>query len=141
MIALVVVAFLVLSSPKVEALPKDVDATTTAHAQQLTVGNCLRSAAGGDTVSEVTVVPCSYDHRAQVVAAKTFSGQAFPGDAAVVEQTTAVCPGGSITSVSAPKTLDFLVWTPSEDSWSEGDRQGLCIATSPDAPLTGSLIR
>ena len=136
-----VAAFFVLSSPEVEALPKDVDAVTTAHAQALTVGNCLQSTSGGSEIAEVTVVPCSDTHDAQVVAAKKFSGETFPGDAKVIDRTTAICPGRSITSDSAPESLDFLVWTPSEESWGEGDRQGLCIATSPDSPLTGSLIR
>ncbi|SDB91752.1 Septum formation [Sanguibacter gelidistatuariae] len=139
-VSLAVAAYFLLSSSDVESLPKDVDAKTTAHSRELTVGNCLLSLPTGESIAEVTVVPCADAHDAQVVAAKKFSGEKFPGDAKVIEQTTAICPGKSITSDTAPEALDFLVWTPSEDSWGEGDRKGLCIAASPDGKLTGSLL-
>ena len=42
---------------------------------------------------------------------------------------------------AVPEDLELLVWTPSSASWDEGDRQGVCIASSPSTPLTGSLIR
>lgn len=140
-IGLAVAAFFALSSPDVDALPKDVETATTAHVRALTVGNCLESAPAGSAVGEVTVVPCDDDHAAQVIAGKKLSGDTFPGDAAVIEQTTAVCPGRSIVADAVPETLEFLVWTPSEASWEEGDRQGLCIASSPDIALTSSLVR
>ena len=140
-IALAVTAAILLSGPDIETLPEDVDSATQAHARELTVGNCLDSVPDAGEVAAVTVVPCSDTHDAQVIAEKTFSGERFPGDARVIAQTTAVCPGRSITVDAVPEDLELLVWTPSSASWDEGDRQGVCIASSPSTPLTGSLIR
>ena len=139
-IGLAVAAYFIFSTTDVEALPRDVDTETTVNAQALTVGNCLESAPGGGEIANVTVVPCADSHEAQVVAAKKFPGDTFPGDDKVIERTTAICPGSAISSDSAPDDLELFVWTPSEKSWEQGDRQGLCIASSPSEDLTESLI-
>jgi hypothetical protein len=138
-VALGVTAFFVFfagSDP--EALEPDVSLSTQATVGQLVVGNCLEDISG--SVGDVSVVPCADDHTSQVIGSTTFTDGDFPGQPTLVAQTTAACTPDLVTSGDVPADeLALVVWTPSEASWSGGDRVGLCIATV-DGSTTGSLV-
>lgn len=140
-VALAVVAYLVFftgSTP--EALEPDVSSSTEASVGQLVVGNCLEDMSDGGSVGDVSVVPCSDDHSAQVVGSTTFTDGDFPGQSTLVAQTTAICSPDLVTSGDVPADdLSLVVWTPSEDSWAGDDRTGLCIAVV-EGGLSGSLL-
>ena len=123
-----------------EALEPDVSSSTQATVGQLVVGNCLEDISGSGSVGDVSVVPCSVDHTSQVIGSTTFTDGDFPGQPTLVSQTTAACTPDLVTSGDVPADeLALVVWTPSESSWSGGDRVGLCIATV-DGSTTGSLV-
>ncbi|ACZ23424.1 hypothetical protein Sked_35360 [Sanguibacter keddieii DSM 10542] len=140
-VALGVTAFFVFfagSDP--EALEPDVSSSTQATVGQLVVGNCLEDISGSGSVGDVSVVPCADDHTSQVIGSTTFTDGDFPGQPTLVAQTTAACTPDLVTSGDVPaEDLALVVWTPSETSWSGGDRVGLCIATV-DGSTTGSLV-
>lgn len=140
-VALLAIAYFVFfagSDP--EALEPDVSSSTQASVGQLVVGNCLEDISGSGSVGDVSVVPCADDHTSQVIGSTTFTDGDFPGQPTLVAQTTAACTPDLVTSGDVPADdLTLVVWTPSEASWSGGDRVGLCIATV-DGSTTGSLI-
>ncbi len=132
--------FLFFSDSTPEALEPDVSSSTSASVSQLVVGNCLEDVSGSGSVGEVDVVPCSDDHGAQVVGSTTFTDGDFPGQDTLVTQTTAICSPDLVTSGDVPADdLSLVVWTPSEDSWADDDRTGLCIAVV-EGGLSGSLL-
>ena len=132
--------FVLVAGADPEALEPDVSSSTEATVGQLVVGNCLEDISGSGSVGDVSVVPCADDHTSQVIGSTTFTDGDFPGQPTLVAQTTAACTPDLVTSEDVPADeLALVVWTPSEDSWSGGDRVGLCIATV-DGSTTGSLI-
>lgn len=132
--------FLFFSDSTPEALEPDVSSSTSASVSQLVVGNCLEDVSGSGSVGEVDVVPCSDDHGAQVVGSTTFTDGDFPSQDTLVTQTTAICSPDLVTSGDVPADdLSLVVWTPSEDSWADDDRTGLCIAVV-EGGLSGSLL-
>jgi Septum formation len=131
--------FIFFAGDDLSPLASDVDSKTTAQAQQLSAGNCLAELPSDEPVGEVTVVPCSDPHPAQVVASKTFASASFPGESNLVAKTTQMCTPALITSDIATGDLTYTVWTPSEGSWADGDRVGLCVVSST-TNLSASLI-
>lgn len=140
-VALGVTAFFVFfAGSEPEALEPDVSSSTQATVGQLVVGNCLEDISGSGSVGDVSVVPCADDHTSQVIGSTTFTDGDFPGQPTLVAQTTAACTPDLVTSGDVPADeIALVVWTPSEASWSGGDRVGLCIATV-DGSTTGSLV-
>ena len=114
-----------------DPLEADVSESVEAHAQQVVVGNCLEELPDDGDVDTVTVVPCDTEHAAQVISAKTFSEDSeFPGADDAKAQTVEKCTVDAIDAEDLDlATVELSVWTPTEDSWEQGDRRGLCIAT------------
>lgn len=137
-----VAAFLLLSGGgKAEPLG-DVTEKTTAQAQQLGEGHCIANLPSDGEITEVTVVPCDETHNAQVVGVKKLANkETFPGEDKVTEQTVAMCTPDLVTNTDAdPGDLQYVVWTPTEESWAQDDRSGLCIAWT-EGELTESLLK
>lgn len=123
-----------------EPLEADVAKSVEAHAQQVVVGNCLEELPDDGDVDTVTVVPCETEHEAQVISAKKFSKDAdFPGVEDAQAQTADECTLDVVDEEFDPATITLSVWAPTEDSWEQGDRQGLCIATV-EQDITASLL-
>ncbi len=123
-------------------LAGDVAAPQSAHARQLVLGSCLADLPPAGEVADVDVVPCADEHHAQVVARTDFAADSvWPGQAAADARVARVCTA-EVLGEGADADADALtlwVWAPSEASWDDGDRTGLCLAAS-DEPLTGSLL-
>lgn len=138
--AVAVVVALFVGDAATRPLPADVSEPRAAHARQLVLGNCLAELPDDGEVSTVRVVPCAEPHEAQVVARTDFAADArWPGQDAADARVSRVCTPTVLSDESSPEGIELLVWSPSEASWAEGDRTGLCVAST--AALTeGSVI-
>jgi hypothetical protein len=110
----------------------DVAEPTTVNAVQLVLGSCLADAPSSEVVTTVEVVPCTAPHAMQVVGRTDAAPDAvWPGDEVAARRAARACSTdllGPAGRQSATEGLTFVVWTPSEESWAQGDRTGLCLA-------------
>lgn len=127
-------------SAKPASVPLTVTEPTNAHPSQLTVGHCLKTLPMGAEISTVVVVPCTSGHKAQIVAAHTFSADSTTGmrptEAAMRAEILAVCQ--TLALKDPPDDLSFSAWLPTTQSWQQGDREGFCLARA--STLTASLL-
>ena len=107
----------------------DVTSPTSANARQVRPGHCIRDLPDDGSVGSVTLVPCTDDHEAEVVGSLRLDDGDWPGDDAVAEQAAAWCEMDNDQIAAGYRPV---VWTPSEQSWSQGDRAALCIAWLDD---------
>ncbi|WP_241744195.1 DUF4190 domain-containing protein [Cellulosimicrobium arenosum] len=120
-------------------LAGDVEAPVTVAATRLVVGSCLAELPPDGEVSQVRVVPCADEHRAQVVARTDFGAdEVWHGQEGVSARVAKVCTPG-VLGPDAPDGVDLVVWAPTDASWSGGDRTGLCLAGG-DEPLPADLL-
>ena len=113
----------------------EITGATTATTQQVKTGYCIRDLPADGSVSEVTLVPCGDPHEAQVVGTHVLDDGDWPGQDAVDAEVTEWCEmSRSATSLGFQR----VVWAPSEESWGQGDRRGLCIAWYEPGGATGS---
>ena len=133
----VVVVSLVSTFLASRPLPLAVDGPRDAYATQLTTGHCLADLPQDGDVGRVQVVPCDEPHPAQVVSEFRFSPDAvWPGQ----RDADALVAAGCELSVAEDEAgLAAVTWAPTEESWADGDRTGLCVAHR-DTPFTGSLL-
>ncbi|WP_125772823.1 septum formation family protein [Antribacter gilvus] len=125
-------------------LEGDVASAQEADAVQLVLGTCVEQLPPDGAVTGVTVVPCAEEHSAQVVGRTDFAPEAiWPGEDAARQRVSQVCGpdqlGEAARAAESSASLTYVVWTPSEQSWADGDRVGLCLASSA-SPSTGSLL-
>lgn len=109
---------------------------TSATARQVRTGHCIVDVPEDGSVGSVTLVPCSAPHEAEVVGMHRLEGDDWPGQEAVDDEVTAWC---EMDSSAVELGFQGVVWAPSESSWAQGDRTGVCIAWHPDGRVTGSL--
>ncbi|MBI9115850.1 septum formation family protein [Sanguibacter suaedae] len=134
-------ALVLLLRPDLDPVAVDVESPTEVSAQQVVMGSCIEALPADGDVATVTVVPCDEEHDAQVVAAEELDGDEFPGDGAVREDTARVCTVDDLTLPDGDvPELELSVWVPSEASWDDGDRTGLCLASVSRGSLTVSLL-
>lgn len=124
------------------AQPGDTGSIST---MRVVPGMCVEQALGPDgTVDDVTVVPCSEPHLGEVVAAREFELDEWPGSSHVSSRAIDYCagsltPGGGLVNESAESLgLTWVVWVPTAATWSHGDRSAVCVVFA-DQPWTGSL--
>ncbi|GAA4780697.1 hypothetical protein GCM10025784_31740 [Citricoccus nitrophenolicus] len=95
---------------------------------QLSPGQCFdRPAAEG--LYEVSVVPCEVAHDLQMYALFQLDEPSWPGEDTVHELADAGCSerfAAFTGTAPAESDLGYSMYTPSEGSWSEGDRQVQC---------------
>lgn len=113
----------------------EVDRPTTAHSRQLDVGHCLATLPADGTVDRVDLVPCADPHVAEVVGVHPFRSDEWPGQDAVDDESAAAC---EMDAAQAAAGFRAVVWSPSQESWAQGDRRGLCLAWLPDGEARGS---
>lgn len=95
-------------------------------------GDCFDDPAS-DVVYDVQAVPCSQPHDNEVFALGDVSGvfpRSFPGLAALDDHAYEQCIGSTFQSyvgvAYADSSLGVFTLTPTEESWSEGDRGYIC---------------
>lgn len=129
---------LVLTSMATRPLPADVPATRSAHAQQLVTGNCLSDIPGNGPVDSVRVVPCADPHVAQVITEYRFADDAvWPGQQSADARVARACVLDDAEVTGGVRTV---TWSPTERSWADGDRLGLCLAVVDGGKVTGSFL-
>ncbi|MFZ0015631.1 MAG: septum formation family protein [Acidimicrobiia bacterium] len=110
----------------------------------LQVGDCFNDPDDLDgPVSDVAAVPCHEEHDNEVFLVQTLDdsfGDAFPGVDVLGEHAYIGCSGPSFDSYVGRSYLDSVLevfsFTPTEDSWAEGDREFVCALFRLDgAPL------
>jgi hypothetical protein len=120
----------------------------TINAIQLAPGMCLARLPSNGTVATADAVGCAVPHRAEAVAAYTFTGDEWPGRSAVVSKLLDFCgsfvqPGYSDSSMFTATDWDaglrWVAWAPTERSWAESERTGVCVVYT-EGQLEGSFI-
>ncbi len=120
----------------------------SAAPNDLKVGACLGQLPSGDTtVTSVSTADCAKPHAAEVYQVFNWTGSegndSYPGDTAVGDKAQTGCSdafqpyvGTDITA----STLDVYWLSPTSDSWKNGDRTYICLATPKDSSkLTGTI--
>lgn len=110
------------------------------------VGDCFNDPDGQeDVVYDVAAVPCTQPHDNEVFAVKsvgTVFGDEFPGRDSLEQYSYDSCVASFLTYVGvdyAVSSLGVFTFTPTESSWSDGDREFVCALYSLDfAKLNGS---
>lgn len=108
----------------------------------LAVGDCLNDSTESE-VTEVPIVDCADEHDFEVYADFELSGDAFPGDAAITEESDARCQSefDSFVGISYDDSVyGFTYFAPTEGSWTDGDdRLVSCLIGDPNGKITGTL--
>lgn len=110
------------------------------------VGDCFDDPGGlEDVVYDVAAAPCSEPHDNEVFAVKsvgTVFGDEFPGRSAMEQYSYDSCVASFLTYVGvdyAQSSLGVFTFTPTQESWDQGDREFVCALYSIDfAKLDGS---
>ncbi len=137
-VAQVVVAVsLVNASIATRPLPLTVEEAQVVPVGRLVTGHCLGVLPDDGDVRRVEVVPCGAEHAAQVISQFRFAPDAvWPGQEAANAR---VAIGCELSEPERDAGAEVVTWAPTERSWEDGDRIGLCVAHR-DAGLTGSLL-
>jgi hypothetical protein len=147
-VAVVVVIVLVVnmvSKQQWEPIEAMIAEPREVHPLQLVLGSCVETMPEDGEVSEVLAVPCDASHTAQVVGRTDFADAAvWPGRDQVDKRVAQVCGTKQLGPIARTSQLagsvSYVVWGPSEESWADGDRVGLCLATT-DEPITQDLLQ
>lgn len=109
---------------------------------ELEVGDCLAEFQDAAELTSIEASPCSEPHSDEVFAAGTIPDGDFPGREAVETAAQDICLAEFEDFVGLPyedSVLDVGYLTPTEQSWSDGDRAVLCTIYDPAEEVTGSL--
>ena len=132
------VTALVLTAAASRPLPTDVPAARDARAQQLVTGNCVATLPDDGSVGSVRVVPCADPHEAQVITEFSFAQDAvWPGQQAADARVARACV---LDESEIEAGVLTVTWAPTERSWADGDRVGLCLAVVDGGGVTGSFL-
>lgn len=92
---------------------------------QVVAGMCLTEVGADGNVEDTEVVACNEPHRAEVFTQMTFDLAKHPGADHVTSEALDYCEDR--VAGLLPHGASWVAWTPSEQSWSRGDRVALCI--------------
>ncbi|MCP3820738.1 DUF4190 domain-containing protein [Streptomyces sp. A3M-1-3] len=116
----------------------------TRSTMDLTTGDCF-NVPGGDLEAEVydvTVVPCTEQHDAEVYGTHTLDGT-LPGPEALAAEADEQCwrlqDKYAMDPWAVPDHVDTYSYSPTSESWKLGDRLITCAFGSEDGPLRSSL--
>jgi len=112
----------------------------------LRVGDCFQNPPPGETklgVAQVTAVPCTTPHNAQVFAQFNSTDATYPGRQALVHEARHGCRAQEAASLDKSKitgtmTLRFLFPVP--QAWTAGRRALTCLVVDSTKDLTSSLL-
>jgi hypothetical protein len=95
-----------------------------------------------DEISDVELVDCDEPHDNEVYAVVELEDGDYPGDDVVLARAQDVCLDAFESYVSEPYATSelFATWiVPTQGSWSDGDREVVCVLFDGDGPLEGSM--
>jgi len=102
----------------------------------LKVGECIKKWATATSVGDVTILPCTSNHDAEVFHTFTATGSdKFPGDQAVGTEAATQCLEKAKTALKPDdlKKAKTAYFKPVEASWGKNQKQITCIAVMPAA--------
>jgi len=106
-------------------------------------GDCFDDPdAAGDEISDVALVDCEQRHDNEVYAVASIEQDDYPGDEAVLARARDLCLDAFEPYVATPYATSelFATWiVPTEGSWSDGDREVVCVLFDADGPLDRSM--
>ena len=111
--------------------------------EELREGDCFNSVVEGE-ISDVDGVPCTDVHEYEVFALSHYEGDGtYPPDSELEPIFNQICEPDFEPYVGAPYATSEIygsMITPSEESWSSGDRAYICVLFDPvETQLTESL--
>jgi hypothetical protein len=110
--------------------------------ENLAPGDCF-NAADTDTITEIDAGPCTEPHEYEAFHVTTVGGEGFPSDEQLAQTFESECLPAfeAYVGVSYDASAIYATMiTPSEESWSDGDRSVACILYAPEnTELTVSL--
>ncbi len=123
----------------------DIVSSGKVEVTELEVGDCVADVndfAEDELVLTLDAVPCAEQHGAEVYAIVTLDDTAYPGDDEVSALSEERCVDELETA--SPEAFEdetyAVIWfQPTEDSWSEDDRDLSCLV-STESPTTGSVL-
>lgn len=121
----------------------EITSTGRIPVEDVTTGDCLDDLSEGERIMTVLAVPCGEPHEAQVYATFALPGNDYPGEEAVF----VAAEDGCLDRLEAdfPAAYDdemaglFYLY-PTSLSWTQGDREIVCIVEYLDGKRTGSLL-
>jgi hypothetical protein len=113
----------------------------------LRAGDCFQNPSGSQpasAITQVTAVPCTNPHDAQVIALLPVPGSAYPGRDAFRAQAQPGC-SASLKAVAdnskLTATMNLLWLYPLPQAWAEGQRTISCLVVDSSKDLTSSLLK
>lgn len=113
---------------------------------QLQPGQCFHNPAAGRAVfgvTQVSVVPCTVPHDAQVFAVFRAHGQAFPGQAGLRHQAATGCRSrvaGNVDKTKIRRGMSLRFLFPAAGSWGNGQRRVTCFILNTRQQMIYSLV-
>lgn len=114
-------------------------------AWSIAVGDCLLEPQMVDgEFSDIAAVPCGEAHDYEAIHVFDIADEVvFPGEEKTSELAGEGCLAefdAAIGAAYADSTLDFTIFTPTLESWAQGDREVVCVAYAMSGEqLTGSV--
>jgi hypothetical protein len=142
----VAIAVLVIEQPDRSAGTGQIAHQGTASILSLRAGDCFQNPAGNGLihVGNVTAVPCTTAHNAQVFAIFEVNAAGYPGHAAMLQLADRGCRARIARYVDRSKligTMSLHFVFPEPDSWAAGRRSVSCLIVDSSKDLTSSLLR
>ncbi|MBO0770486.1 MAG: DUF4190 domain-containing protein [Actinobacteria bacterium] len=142
----VAIAVVVIEQPDRSAATGQIAHQGTASLLSLRPGDCFQNPAGNGVihVRNVTAVPCSTAHNAQVFAIFPVNAAGYPGRTAMLRLADRGCRARIARYVDRTKltgTMSLHFVFPEPDSWAAGRRSVSCLIVDSSKDLTSSLLR
>lgn len=103
------------------------------------VGDCFKDF--DPEASKSTVVVCSTDHSAQLVAVTHYAkGDAYPGRDTMKARARETCQTAALTEKANAYNLNYRLAYPSTASWAKGDRRVDCYVTASGNIIKANLL-
>ncbi len=110
---------------------------------ELRVGDCIDDDVAAGEVLQVPVVDCDSEHTAEAYHSERLPDGDYPGPESVKSTAVETCLGSfeefAGIDYDDSQRLDFAWYSPTEGSWSRGDREVLCLIMQVD-PETGQTV-
>jgi hypothetical protein len=107
-------------------------------------GDCFDNPAAGQNLLDVTGLPCSKPHDAQVFAVYKLTGanSAYPGSGQIAKEAQAGCNArdGNINQNDTTSSMKLGWLYPVQLSWQAGHRTVTCFIINPTKTLTSSVL-
>jgi nitrite reductase/ring-hydroxylating ferredoxin subunit len=113
----------------------------------LRTGDCFQNPSGSQSnpgLTQVTAVPCTSSHDAQVIAQLPVQGSTYPGRVTFREQAMRGCKASIRADVDRSKltsTMKLLWLYPLPEAWAHGERTISCLVVDSSQDLTSSLLK